>query len=254
MPSHLPTVLKHGANDHQEEISHGKLREIRRSLSQRKCSAEAGTVELLHYGTVTLIHKKLDSWIDSKPPDLHNKFTCQDDVLTVEDSKSDHKQQRLDRMTKKGRLARTWSGSMTRLPRNASPSTTSLIDSHPKKVPFTQDKRTKPRRISGDGRPACSHNSIGAKELLVDKDIRCVCKVVLENKLLGRPLIPDCVDHKSEGLVAEIKHCKHCKQVIPFYKAATTAGKPNFKRVVRRVKSFDPGNLQQPSFAVSSSA
>ena len=255
MPSHLPMIQKYGAKDRQEEIRHGKLRQLRRSFSQSKCTAEAETMELLHYGSVTLIHKKLDSWIDSKPPDLHNKFTCQDDVFTVEDSKSDHKQQRVDRMTKKkGRLARTWSGSMCRLPRSASPSATSLIDSHPNKAPVTDEKRTKPRRISGDGGPCCRNNSIDAKEVLVDKDVQCVCKVILESKLLGRPLIPDCADHQSEGLVAEIKQCKHCQKVIPFYKAVTTAGKPSFRRVVRRTKSFDPGTIQHPSFGVPSSA
>ena len=165
---------------HAETLRPNKLRELRRTFSHSKCGTDAQNMELLHYGTVTLIHKKLDSWIDSKPPDLHNKFTCQNDVFTVEDSKSDHKQQRVDRLAKsRGRLARTWSGSMHRLPRGVSPTATSLIDSHPKKTPVSTEKRTKPRTY--------------------------------QNQNIGRPHSPGSVDQDGENPAVEIKQCKNRK-------------------------------------------
>lgn len=180
--------------------SRTKLRAVRsRSFIQKL--ENRPEVELLQYGTVTLIHKKLDSWIDgAKPPELYHHYSWKhnsasgsaaaagEDVMTLDDSDCDHLMRRVQKLTKqRGRLARSWSGNINMIQRD------SMIDAAPhgnwcraqnsNPTVVKKTHRTKPRRFSGDGANhlfqkqsstrscgSCTSSTSGTHDLTVSPD------------------------------------------------------------------------------------
>lgn len=181
-------------------------------------------VEMLQYGNVTLIHKKLDSWIDSKP-DLE-AYTCWTEDHQMLKLEHDHLKCRKQRLSKKrGKLERSWSGNIQLIQRD------SMIDMLPKAAALQQvgKKRSKPRRVGTDDNSVVRH-TVRAKDVLLDGDIQSVRKVILEKKLCNRPMLPNAQEYQ-EALYSKLRELQDPK---PIAKA-----KPAPTRMVRRHLSAD---------------
>jgi hypothetical protein len=200
------------------------LRDLRRKSLIQKLEKRP-EVEMLQYGNITLIHKKLDSWIDSKP-DLET-FTCWTDDHQMMKLEHDHLKCRKQRLSKqRGKLARSWSGNIHLIQRD------SMIDIAPKAATMASfKKRTKPRRVSSH-EAVLKQNAVRPKDVLLDGDIQAVRKATLEKKLSTRPMLPNAQDYQEE-LLNEIK-LRQSRQPQKSINA-----KPCPSRIVRRHMSLD---------------
>ena len=64
-------------------------------------------------------------------------------------------------------------------------------------------KRVKPRRVSSH-RHLVDPHTVHPKDVLLDGDIQTVRKMLLEQKLSSRPMLPNAQDYQ-EGLYTELK-------------------------------------------------
>ncbi|CAB9496622.1 expressed unknown protein [Seminavis robusta] len=188
--------------------SSSRLRTLRRSFVQEDQKPLLDI--MLQYGNLSLTDRKLDSWIDSAAPQPHHIRVHKDkDTCVLDDSSSDHLSRRVSCLSKRrNRLSRSWSGNICMIQQD------SLIDVLPKAAGDVtgRHKRSKPRRASGDAATLIAMRrgrNPRPKDVLVEGDLQTVRKVVLEKKLLRRPLIPNYMkynhdDNDSTGLLAEI--------------------------------------------------
>lgn len=233
----------------QRSPSPHSLREVRCNFVQHKLEA-LSALDILQYGTVTLIDKKLDSWIDGKPELASYTWTEDHQMLKLD---HDHLQCRKERLAKqRSKLQRSWSGNISMIQRD------SLIDVLPKTtsdVTGQHNKRTKPRRISSDDHIVLRSDVKSMDAMEADGDIQTVRKVVLERKLANRPLLPQPqTEYREEGLFRELRSLQQTplKPRFTVNKNALTS-KQAPQRIVYRVHSLN-GPRQQPVSFVPQSA
>jgi hypothetical protein len=245
----------------KDSICSSHLGNLRRSFLRHHLE-QRPMVEMLQYGSVTLIHNKLDSWIDEKPAS-HNfsvlPVTSHDGttgvIVKLDDASHDHLSRRVMSLSKRrSKLARSWSGNIGLIQKD------SLIDILPSKqldhptdgdeghhdgtgrYGSSKQRRSKPRRVSGHG------------NVLLDGGNQAVRKAILESKLSQRPLLANHDELDSTQLVKEItRRLMESKRGEPICRRSNPQ---NGAKIPLRTRSMDIGFVvrRQPRFIMPTGA